>query len=251
VLGLIPLCAVTVLTASAREQLPGFASRVDRVLSERPWIREVMEHVAVPGERGSTLFSIVGPDRLRRILARLLDEDEFLSSYGVRSLSRAHRDHPLGFRLGDVTARLDYEPGESRTALHGGNANWGGPVWFPLNYMLVEALRKYHDHLGEGWTVECPTGSGRLVTLAEVAEKIRQRLVSIFELDAEGRRPVFGDSRLFQQRPWRDQLLFYEYFHGETGAGLGASHQTGWTALVATLILNRRPARVGAVRRRS
>ena len=243
VLGMIPLCAVTVLSASARGRLPGFAARMERVLTKRP-SRESIEHLAVPGEQGSTLLSIVDPHRLRRILARLLDEGEFLSPFGLRSLSRAHRDHPLGFRLGDVTARLDYEPGESRTGLRGGNTNWGGPVWFPLNYLLLDALRSYHAHLGEGWSVECPTGSGRLVTLIEVVEEIQRRLLSIFELDPEGRRPVFDNARLFQQRPWRDQLLFYEYFHGETGAGLGASHQTGWTALVADLVLNRRPARV-------
>ena len=201
----------------------------------------MVAHCDTGSDRARRLMSIVSPERLRRILARVLDEDEFLSPHGVRALSRYHRDHPLEIRLGGATARLDYEPGESTTGLFGGNSNWRGPVWMPVNFLLIEALRRFHGYLGDDFRVECPTGSGRMATLAEVAGELTRRLVSLFRDDASGRRPVFGGYERFQTDPaWHDLLLFHEYFHGDTGAGLGAMHQTGWTGLVADLIARRR-----------
>jgi len=167
----------------------------------------------------------------------MLDENEFLSPYGVRALSQAHRDHPYTLMVGDQVHRVDYEPGESSTGLFGGNSNWRGPIWFPVNFLLVESLQRFHHYLGPDFMVECPTGSGRTMTLAQVAEELSQRLTRIFLRDADGRRPVAGTNRLFQSDPhWTDLIQFHEYFHGEDGRGLGASHQTGWTGLVAKLL---------------
>jgi hypothetical protein len=183
----------------------------------------------------------VAPDRLRRLLAAVLDEREFLSPHGVRSLSKWHEAHPLHLSVGGLDSTLDYEPGESETGLFGGNSNWRGPVWFPSNFLLIEQLRVYHRFLGDSFRVECPVGSGRGLTLAEVADELSHRLVSIFLEGPDGRRPVFGGYELFQHDPaWHDLIPFHEYFHAETGAGLGASHQTGWTGLVAELIARRR-----------
>ena len=185
------------------------------------------------------MLSIVNPDRLRRVLARMLDPDEFLSDHGVRALSRHHLGHPLEVDFGGVRARLDYEPGESTSGLFGGNSNWRGPVWFPINYLLVEVLRVYHRYLGADFAVECPTGSGQHLDLGQVADELASRLVSIFA-DRDGRRAVFGAYDRFQGDPaWHDLIPFHEYFHGDTGAGLGASHQTGWTGLVADLVIRR------------
>jgi hypothetical protein len=186
---------------------------------------------------------VVGRERIQRMLARLLDTEEFLSPHGLRSVSRYHRDHPLHFDYNGLTADLDYEPAESTTAMFGGNSNWRGPVWMPLNYLSVLALRRLDQYFGEDLTVELPTGSGNRVTLGGVADDLSRRLVSTFLEDADGRRPVFGDTQRFQTDPaWHDLLPFYEYFHGDNGAGLGASHQTGWTGLVADLIASRRLA---------
>jgi hypothetical protein len=235
--GLVPLFAVTVLDAGLRAQLPDFSQRMDWYLHSRQDLHEVVEHVHSPGEQGSYLLSVMKPERLRRVVARMLDENEFLSPYGVRALSRYHRDHPLRVDLGGFQATLDYEPGESASGLFGGNSNWRGPVWFPVNYLVLGGLRRFHHYLGDGFQVECPTGSGRLMSLAQVADELSRRLVSIFTADTSGRRPVFGDRQLFQRdSAWSGLIPFHEYFHGETGAGLGASHQTGWTGLVADLI---------------
>ncbi|HYL99602.1 MAG TPA: glucosidase, partial [Blastocatellia bacterium] len=190
-----------------------------------------------PGRSERKLLSIVTPDQLRRVLKVMLDEREFLSPYGIRSLSQAHRDNPYVLRLGGAEYSVDYEPAESRTALFGGNSNWRGPIWFPVNYLIIESLQKFHHYLGDGFKVECPTGSGNMMTLWEVAAELSRRLVGIFLRNEEGRRPVFGGTEKFQTDPhWRDLISFYEYFHGDNGAGIGASHQTGWTALVAKLI---------------
>ena len=195
-------------------------------------------HANVLGKDEGRLFSIVDPDRLRRILAVMLDEDEFLSPHGLRALSRHHAEHPFELPIGDSVARVDYEPGESTTGLFGGNSNWRGPIWFPVNYLVIEALRVFHRYLGDEWTIELPTGSGRHLTLSEVADELASRLVSLFLDDAEGRRPVFGPCEKFQRDPaWHEMIPFHEYFHGDTGQGLGASHQTGWTGLVADLIV--------------
>jgi hypothetical protein len=176
----------------------------------------------------------VNPARLRRILAYVLDEDEFLSPHGLRSVSRWHREHPFVF---DENHVLAYAPGESTSYDFGGNSNWRGPVWFPINYLVIQALRRYHRYLGDGFTVPCPTRGGPQLTLVQVADELSRRLVSIFLDDGSGHRPVFGDRDLFRHEEWKDLVFFHEYFHGDTGAGLGASHQTGWTALVADLIL--------------
>ena len=167
----------------------------------------------------------------------MLDEREFLSPYGIRAISQIHREHPYVLHVNGTEYRVDYEPAESTSGLFGGNSNWRGPIWFPINFLLVEALQKFHHYFGDGYTVECPTGSGQMMTLWQVSEEISRRLSRIFLEDANGRRPVFGGVELFQTDPnWHDLIPFHEYFHGDTGAGVGASHQTGWTALVAKLL---------------
>ena len=172
--------------------------------------------------------------RLRRVLAKLLDEAEFFGPYGVRALSRYHADHPFVMNVGGHEYRVDYLPGESDSGMFGGNSNWRGPVWMPVNGLIIRALLQYYAYYGDDFTVECPTGSGRKLTLYQVAEELTRRLASTFLRDAKGRRPVYGDVRKLQEDPhWRDLLLFYEFFHGDTGQGLGASHQTGWTGIVA------------------
>ncbi len=189
------------------------------------------------GHRDRRLLSIVDGDQLRRILRIMLDEREFLSPYGVRSISRIHRDQPYVLRVDGREYRVDYEPAESTTGLFGGNSNWRGPIWFPINFLLVEALQKFHHYFGDEYRVECPTGSGRMLTLAEVATELSRRLTRIFLDDGDGRRPVFGAAELFQRDPaWHHLIPFHEYFNGDTGAAVGASHQTGWTALVAKLL---------------
>jgi hypothetical protein len=236
--GLIPLFAVETLDVEALERLPAFKRRMEWFIEHRP---DLTQHVASMKTRGSVnrrLLAVVWPHRLRRVLKVLLDESEFLSPYGIRSLSRRHLAHPYTLMVNGAEHRVGYEPGESTTGLFGGNSNWRGPIWFPVNFLLLEALQKFHHYVGDDFRVECPTGSGRYLTLDEVAAELSQRLGRLFLRDASGRRPVFGDVALFQNDPhWRDHVPFYEYFHGDTGAGLGASHQTGWTALVAKLLL--------------
>ena len=175
--------------------------------------------------------------QLKRILKVMLDESEFLSPYGIRALSRYHKDHPYSVMLEGHEYSVSYQPAESTTGIFGGNSNWRGPIWFPLNYLLIEALRRYHHYVGDDFKVECPTGSGKMMTLREVSDELAARLTRIFQRDKAGSRPVFGANQKLQTDPhWRDYLLFHEYFHGDTGAGLGASHQTGWTALVAKMV---------------
>jgi hypothetical protein len=238
--GLLPLAAVTTLGPATMERLPEFMRRVDWFTKNRPEGAQVVQHTASPVHAGWRLLAIVDEDRLRRILSAMLDPDEFLSDHGIRALSKYHEAHPLVVDLGGATSTLDYEPGESRSGLFGGNSNWRGPVWFPLNYLFVETLHVYDRYLGDEWVVECPTGSGNPLTLTQVADELARRLTAIFLRRDDGTRPVFGGYTLLQEDPaWRDNLLFHEYFHGDTGAGLGASHQTGWTGLVADLILRR------------
>jgi hypothetical protein len=194
--------------------------------------------MVVPGANNNLILGLVRPDQLRRMLAYMLDENEFLSPYGVRAVSRYHRDHPLVLNLGGQEYRLDYEPGESITNLFGGNSNWRGPIWMPVNFLILHALKQYHLYYGDRFQVECPTGSGNLKNLDQVAEELGRRLTRIFLLDAEGRRAVFGDCNLFNNDPhWRDLVPFHEYFHGDTGRGCGASHQTGWTGLIAQILI--------------
>jgi|SRR5579884_513265 len=241
VVGLLPLVAVTTLGPQTMARLPDFMRRVAWFTANRPEGRELVQHMESDEHAGWRMLSIVDVDRLRRLLTVLLDESEFLSPHGVRSLSRYHADHPLQVSVDGISATLDYEPAESTTGLFGGNSNWRGPVWFPINYLLLQSLRVYHRYLGDAFLVECPTGSGRRLTLAQVADELTHRLVGIFLERADGTRPVFGSYELFQQDPaWHDLLPFHEYFHADTGAGLGASHQTGWTGLVADLLVRRR-----------
>jgi mannosylglycerate hydrolase MGH1-like protein/glycosyl hydrolase family 63 len=238
--GLIPLYAVEVLDQDLIDRLPGFKKRLEWFLENRGDLARCISYVeAEPGQnhRARRLLAIPSRDRLVRVLGYMLDENEFLSPHGIRSLSRVHREHPYVFRTASDEARVDYAPGESGTGLFGGNSNWRGPVWFPVNYLLVEALERYHHYYGDRLQVECPTGSGVKMNLGQVAAELASRLLGIFLPDARGRRPVHGgDGRFADDPAWRDLLLYYEYFHGDDGHGLGASHQTGWTALVAQCI---------------
>ncbi len=237
VVGIVPIFAVEAIEAGTLERLPQFGKRVDWYLSNRPELAQNVAPIDVGGMRERRLMAICNPDRLRAILRRVLDESEFLSPHGVRMLSRYHLDHPYVLKLGGEEFRCDYEPAESTSGLFGGNSNWRGPVWFPLNFLLIEALQRFHFYLGDEYTVEFPTGSGRMLTLWQVAMELSHRLVDLFRVDADGRRPFLGANPLFQNDPrWRDNILFHEYFNGDTGEGLGASHQTGWTGLVAKLI---------------
>ncbi|MEW6320365.1 MAG: glucosidase [Acidobacteriota bacterium] len=236
--GLIPLFAVETLEPERLDRLPAFKRRLEWFIAHRRDLNAGVASMDTPGRGARRLMSVIDPDRLRRVLGVMLDEDEFLSPFGIRALSRAHRDRPYILPVNGTSHRVDYEPGESTTGLFGGNSNWRGPIWFPVNFLLIESLQKFHHYLGDGFTVECPTGSGRMLTLWEVAAEISRRLSRLFLRDAEGRRPVNGREPRFDTDPhWRDLVLFHEYFHGDTGAGLGASHQTGWTALVAKLLL--------------
>ena len=238
--GLLPVFAAVELDPSLWQRLPMFRERARWYLEHR--LRTKNHLYYLPSSNRPGLISLVDKSRFERILSRMLDESEFLSPYGLRSLSRYHLEHPLVLDFDGRTCRLDYEPGESRSGLFGGNSNWRGPVWFPLNFLAIESLRHLYNFFGDDLTVELPTGSGRKANLDQVADELRRRLLSLFLLDANGRRPAHGANPRFQKDPvWRDSLLFYEYFHGETGEGLGASHQTGWTALSAALGAYRRP----------
>ncbi|HSC33831.1 MAG TPA: glucosidase, partial [Thermodesulfobacteriota bacterium] len=235
--GLIPLFAIQTLEPEVLGSLKGFNGRLAWFIENRPDLRENVACMKTIGMRERRLLSIVDKNKLRRVLSKMLDESEFLSPYGIRALSRYHKDNPYRFHVNGHEHRVDYEPAESTSGLFGGNSNWRGPIWFPVNYLIIEALQKFHYYLGDDFKVECPTGSGRLMTLWEVADEISRRLTRIFLKDDKGRRPVFGGTEKFQTDPgWRDCIPFHEYFHGDNGAGVGASHQTGWTGLVAKLI---------------
>jgi hypothetical protein len=237
IVGLIPLFAVETLEPDDLARLPEFARRLEWFIEHRSDLTDSVACMKTPGHGERRLLSVVTPERLRRVLSYMLDEREFLSPFGVRALSRYHREHPYSLRVNGHEHRVDYEPGESSTGLFGGNSNWRGPIWFPVNYLLIESLQKFHHYFGDSFTVECPTGSGRMLTLWEVATELSQRLASIFLMDANGRRPVLGDRKYFQNDPhWSGHVPFHEYFHGDTGHGVGASHQTGWTGLVAKLL---------------
>jgi hypothetical protein len=239
--GLLPLTSAVTLGAATLAGLPDFASRFQWFLDNRPEFRDVVGATHVRDGAEGRLLSVVDAERLVRILDAMLDEEEFLSPHGLRALSRRHRADPFEVELDGMHFRVGYEPGESSTGLFGGNSNWRGPVWFPVNYLIVEALRRYGRFYGTDLVVEYPTGSGVQLTLDEVADALSRRLVGVFLDDESGRRPVFGDAELFQRdRGWHDLIPFHEYFNGDSGAGVGASHQTGWTALVADLIIDQR-----------
>ena len=235
--GLVPLFAVETLEPEIVETLPGFKRRMQWFIDNHPEFREHVEMAAKPGMGTRRLLSIVSRERLPRVLRFMLDESEFLSPHGIRAVSRHHKDHPYVLALDGVEHRVDYEPAESSSGLFGGNSNWRGPVWFPVNYLLIESLQKFHYFYGDTLTVPFPTGAERRLNLWQVAGELSRRLVRIFLRDGAGRRPVFGGAEKFQRDPhWRDLVPFYEYFHGDNGAGIGASHQTGWTGLVAKLL---------------
>ena len=235
--GLIPLFAVETLEPEIVDSLPGFRRRMQWFIDNRPELREHIEEALMPDGRVRRLLSVVNRRQLPRVLRILLDEEEFLSPHGIRALSRRHLREPYRFHVNGNEYRVDYEPAESSTGLFGGNSNWRGPVWFPVNYLIVESLQKFHYYHEDGLQVEFPTGSGEQKTLWDVAAEVSRRLTRPFLRGADGRRPVFGGIEKFQTDPhWRDYVLFHEYFHGDNGAGIGASHQTGWTGLVAKLI---------------
>ena len=235
--GLIPLFAVETLEPEVLDRLTSFKRRLEWFVDHRADLVQNVACMRSPGRGERRLLSVVSRYRLRRVLQVMLDENEFLSAHGIRALSRRHLEHPYTLTVNGTEHRVAYEPGESTTGLFGGNSNWRGPIWFPVNFLLVEALQKFHHYYGDDFRVECPTGSGRMLTLWQVAEEISHRLTSIFLVDQAGRRSVFGTNSLFQHDPgWRDLVPFHEYFHGDTGAGVGASHQTGWTALAAKLL---------------
>jgi len=242
--GMIPALAAAVIDEDdVRRALTvgkRFADLLDREgLADPDALRQRGLLHGQPGEQ-KLLLSLAGPDRLPRLLARLFDESEFLSPHGLRALSAYHRDHPYQIQVEGITASIDYEPAESTTAMFGGNSNWRGPVWFPLNYLVISALERYHRFFGDEFTVEYPAGSGQQLPLDKIAADLQDRLISIFTRGPDGRRPCFGGTGLLQTDPaWRDNLVFGEYFHGDNGAALGASHQTGWTGLIADVIRRR------------
>jgi hypothetical protein len=241
--GIIPLFAVEVLEQETIDRLPGFKKRMEWFLKHR---QDLARHIAYCESDATNghdhnhvhrLLAVPSRERLERVLRYLVDESEFLSPFGIRALSRFHRDHPYLVHAGGTEHRVDYVPGESNTGLFGGNSNWRGPIWFPVNFLLIEALERYHHFYGDSLKVECPTGSGRLMNLKQVASELSSRLTRLFLPDETGQRPCHGDDRRYADDPhWRDLVLFHEYFHGDTGRGVGASHQTGWTALVANLL---------------
>jgi hypothetical protein len=235
--GLLPMCAATVIPEEYMARFPGLARRTGDFLRRRPELVATIHPPSRPGYRGRRLLAVCGQDKLRRILARMLDENRFFSPVGIRSISRLHLEHPYEFDVHGEKYIVQYQPAESQTGLFGGNSNWRGPVWFPINVLIIRALMQYWAYYGETFKVECPTGSGQMMNLWQVVQELNKRLARIFLREPSGRRPVYGDAMKFQTDPnWRDLILFYEYFHGDNGAGIGASHQTGWTGMVARLI---------------
>jgi hypothetical protein len=235
--GLIPLFAVEVLDEELLERVPAFTARLNWYLRHRPDLARLVSRWQVPGHKGRHLLSLARASRMKRILSRVLDESEFLSPFGIRALSRHHDAHPYVFEHDGCRDEVRYLPGESDSWLFGGNSNWRGPIWLPLNYLLIESLRRYYHYYGPDFRIEYPTGSQRMWSLREVAKELSRRLIRIFEVAGKGERPLHGAHPKLQADPhFREHLLFYEYFNGDTGAGLGASHQTGWTGLVAKLI---------------
>jgi hypothetical protein len=239
--GIIPLFAVEVLENAIIDKLPGFRKRMQWFLDHRQDLARHISYCCHNGPDGSPhahrLLAIPSRERLERVLRYVLDEREFFSPYGIRALSRIHKDKPFVFQADGIEQRVEYLPGESDGWMFGGNSNWRGPIWYPVNFLLVEALERYHHFYGDTLLVECPTGSGRKMNLAQVASEISRRLISLFLPDPTGRRPCHGSDPLLTSDPhWRDLLFFHEYFNGDNGQGLGASHQTGWTALITRLL---------------
>jgi hypothetical protein len=237
VVGLVPLLAVEVLHQDFTTALPQFAQRMDWFVRRRPDLARLVSNWREPNREGYRLLSLMRRYRLNCVLTRMLDETEFLSDYGIRSLSKYHEMHPYVFRRDDQVLSVEYAPGEGTTRIYGGNSNWRGPVWMPINFLIIDALHKLHKFYEDAFRIECPTGSGTFLSLDQVAAELTRRITRLFLRDSSGKRAFLGDSR----RQWddvnfRDALQFFEYFHGETGRGLGASHQTGWTGLIALLL---------------
>jgi len=238
--GLLPIIAAEVIEDEVVKKLPGFEKRLQWFLDNR---KDLAEHISYMDSDGQEhqhrhrLLAIPSRERLERVLRYMLDENEFLSPYGIRSVSKYHERNPYVFHVNGEEYRVDYMPGESNSGLFGGNSNWRGPIWFPINYLLIEALERYHHFYGNTLKVECPTGSGHVMNLQQVADELRARLARLFLPDASGRRPCHGNEQRYAADPyWKDLVLFYEYFHGDNGRGLGANHQTGWTALAAPCV---------------
>ncbi|MDW7681796.1 MAG: glucosidase, partial [bacterium] len=237
IVGLIPLFAVETLEPEILDKLPDFKRRVEWFLNYRPDLAGLISHWHEQGQGERRLLSLLRGHRMKMLLKRMLDETEFLSDYGVRSLSKFHQDNPYRFHANGMEFSVAYQPAESDSGLFGGNSNWRGPVWFPINYLIIESLQKFHHYYGDDFKIEHPTGSGHFVTIAQAANELSQRLTRIFLKDENGKRPVFGNNETIQTDPhFRDYVLFHEYFHGDNGRGVGASHQTGWTGLVAKLL---------------
>jgi hypothetical protein len=238
--GLIPLFAVEVLEPELLQKVPEFTQRLEWFLKYRPDLASLVSHWNVEGRGHRRLLSLLRGHRMKKLLKRLLDETEFLSPYGVRALSRVHEQQPYVYRHDGMDLTVRYQPAESDSGLFGGNSNWRGPIWFPVNFLIIESLQKFHHYYGDDFRVPCPTGSEHLATINDVANELASRLTRIFLKDENGQRPVFGHHPRHQEDPhFRDYIHFYEYFHGDTGRGVGASHQTGWTGLVAKLLMPR------------
>jgi hypothetical protein len=237
--GLLPICATTIMEKWQRERIPKAMATIADRLRRMPELRTKIHptgqgHLGI-ADRG--ILALVNPERLRRILTKMLDENEFLGDHGIRSISKFHEQHPFVFNVHGEEFRVDYLPAESNTGMFGGNSNWRGPIWMPMNIMIIRALLNFYLYYGDNFKIECPTGSGNMMNLFEVAKEIADRLTAIFTRNKKGERPVYGGTEKFQQDPhWKDYILFYEYFHGDNGAGLGASHQTGWTGDIAKVI---------------
>jgi hypothetical protein len=235
--GLIPIFAIEILQSESYQFLPEFRERLDFFLKERPRLAALVSRWEDQGVEKRRLLSILRGFRLKKLLERMLDPEEFLSDYGIRALSKYHKEHPYVFEAHGHKLSVEYLPGESDSSFFGGNSNWRGPIWFPVNYLLLESLLKFYNYFGEEFKIEYPTNSGKFMDLRQVTKEIAEKLMKIFCEDEHGRKPVFGDSEKFQKDPhFKDYILFYEYFHGDTGEGLGASHQTGWTGLIAEII---------------
>ena len=235
--GLLPLCAATVFDGELIKKYPELKFKFDHILTSRRELYASIHNPGKTGVAGRRMASVLDETRLRRVLSIMLDENEFLSPYGIRALSRYHADHPFHVNVSGQDYTVAYLPGESDSGMFGGNSNWRGPIWMPVNALIIRALIQYFSYYGDDFKVECPTGSGNMMNLYQVAENIGKRLTNIFLKNEKGERPVYGGTRKFQDDPyWKDNILFYEYFHGDNGAGIGASHQTGWTGVVARIM---------------
>jgi hypothetical protein len=242
------LFAVETLEPDLLARVPEFKRRLEWFLNYRPDLAQLVSRWTEPRSGERRLLALLRGRRMKRVLKRMLDETEFLSPYGVRALSKIHEHQPYVFSCGGVNMSVEYLPAESTNGAFGGNSNWRGPIWFPVNYLIIESLQKFHHYYGDDFKIECPTGSGNLMTINDVADELSRRLSRLFLRDGAGRRAVFGENEKLQNDPhFRDCVPFHEYFHGDTGRGVGASHQTGWTGLIAKLLQPRRPGQAARV----